>query len=311
MLASPLAKRRAREKDFELAQIIGTGPNGRIVEKDVLNFKSGPKVSPTAKNIASKIGVDISKIKKSTRIMKKDVLDEAQKNLRLSGINPCEEYIEMSQMRVAISESMIRSWHISPAVTYELKVDTTMLKAFKEQIKISYKVTYTDLLVKIASQVLIEYPILNCAIDENRLVLRNYVNMGIAVALDEGLIVPVVKHANAMGLRELSSEIRLLVEKAKNNELETDDLQGGTFTVTNLGTYQIDAFSPIINQPEVAILGITTIKDTVVAKGGQVVILPMMNLCLTADHRAVDGAVAAQFMARLKEVIENPALLLL
>ena len=182
---------------------------------------------------------------------------------------------------------------------------------FKKQISLSSKVTFTDLIVKITAQTLLEFPLLNCTIDGETLIVRNYVNMGVAVALDEGLIVPVVKNAHLMGLKELSSEIKSVAMKAKNNELDGDDLSGGTFTVTNLGMYEMDSFSPIINQPEVAILGITAIKDTVVALDGEIVIRPMMNLCLTADHRAVDGSVAAQFMAKLKQVIENPAQLLL
>ena len=276
-----------------------------------MNYRSGPKASPTARNLAAKLGVDINGINKSSRVMKEDVLEKARKNSKLMGVDPVETSVGMSQMRQVIADRMTDSWHTSPAVTYELKVDTTMLKEIKKQISSSHKVTYTDLIVKITSQALIEYPLLNCKIDGDSLILRNYVNMGVAVALDEGLIVPVVKYANAMGLKELSNEIKSLVIKAKNNELESDDLQEGTFTVTNLGIHEMDSFSPVINQPEVGILGITAIKDTVVAKDGQIVILPMMNLCLTADHRAVDGAVAAEFMGRLKEIIENPAQLLL
>lgn len=311
ILASPIAKRLAREKGYDLNLIEGTGPNGRIVEKDILNFKIDKKSSPTAKNVAKKLGVDINKINKATRVMKEDVYKEARKNSSRRDIEIIEERVDMSPMRRVISERMSESWNVSPAVTYELKVDTTMLKSFKKQITKKYKVTYTDLMVKIVSQVLLEYPLLNCKIDKDQLIMRNYVNMGVAVALDEGLIVPVVKYSNIMELEELSIELKELADKAKNNELVQDDLQDGTFTITNLGMYEMDSFSPIINQPQVAILGITAIKDEVTVKDGQIAILPMMNLCLTADHRAVDGAVAAEFMARLKEFVENPVLLFL
>lgn len=311
ILASPIAKRLAREKGYDLNLIEGTGTNGRIVEKDILNFKIDKKSSPTAKNVAKKLGVDINKINKATRVMKEDVYKEARKNSSRRDIEIIEERVDMSPMRRVISERMSESWNVSPAVTYELKVDTTMLKSFKKQITKKYKVTYTDLMVKIVSQVLLEYPLLNCKIDKDQLIMRNYVNMGVAVALDEGLIVPVVKYSNIMELEELSIELKELADKAKNNELVQDDLQDGTFTITNLGMYEMDSFSPIINQPQVAILGITAIKDEVTVKDGQIAILPMMNLCLTADHRAVDGAVAAEFMARLKEFVENPVLLFL
>ncbi|MBN2260500.1 MAG: 2-oxo acid dehydrogenase subunit E2 [Clostridiales bacterium] len=311
VLASPLAKKTAKDKNIDLNQITGSGPNGRIVEKDVINFKSGVKSTPTAKKVAMELGVDINKIVKSTRVMKQDVYDFSVKGSKLMGYTPVEERVEMSTMRQVISERMTSSWKISPAVTYELKVDTTNLKAFKTQVSLEHKVTYTDLIVKSVSKILLEFPLLNCTIDGNYIIKRNYVNIGVAVALEEGLVVPVVKYANTLGLRSLSNEIKSLVSKAKNNELAGDDLEDGTFTVTNIGMYEMDAFSPVINQPEVAILGITAIKDTVVAKEGQIVILPMMNMCLTADHRAVDGAVAAEFMTRLKNIIENPAQLAL
>jgi pyruvate dehydrogenase E2 component (dihydrolipoamide acetyltransferase) len=137
------------------------------------------------------------------------------------------------------------------------------------------------------------------------------VHIGVAVALPDGLIVPVVKFANKKDLGAISSEIKSLAEKARTNELETDEITGGTFTITNIGMFGMESFTPIINQPEVAILGINTIMDTPMVVDGQVVIKPMMNLSLTADHRVVDGSVAAQFVARLKELIEKPGLLLL
>ncbi len=311
ILASPLAKKLAKDKGYDLSKINGTGPNGRIVEKDILMYKGNVKATPTARVLANNLGVDINNINKSSRIVKQDVFNEYDKNSKLNGFDLIEEVVEMSQMRKIISERMFDSWQTSPAVTYELKVDTTMLKKFKNQISLKHKVTYTDLIVKIVSNALIEFPILNCSIDGDSIIMRNFTNIGVAVALDEGLIVPVVKYANLMGLGELSNKIKSLVIKSKNNELEMDELQGSTFTVTNLGMYEMNSFSPIINQPEVAILGITAIKDEVVVKDGQMVILPMMNLCLTADHRVVDGAIAAEFMSRLKEIIENPAQLLL
>jgi pyruvate dehydrogenase E2 component (dihydrolipoamide acetyltransferase) len=143
------------------------------------------------------------------------------------------------------------------------------------------------------------------------IVTRNYVNIGVAVALTDGLIVPVLKFANKKELGAISTEIKALAEKARNNELGTDEITGGTFTITNIGMFGMESFTPIINQPEVAILGVNSIMDTPMVVDGQVVIKPMMNLSLTADHRVVDGSVAAQFVARLKELIEKPGLLLL
>ncbi len=311
ILASPIARRLAREKGIDLGLVTGTGPKGRIVEKDILAFKNGPRMSPTARVVAAQRGVDTSGLSRSTRVMKEDVLRLAGEQDRLGGFKPAEEARPMSGMREIIARRMQESWLTSPMVNYDLKVDTTQLKAFKNQVAARQKVTYTDLLSAIVSKVVLEFPLLNCSIEDQQIVTRNFVNLGVAVALDEGLIVPVVKYANTMSLSELSSEIQRLVEGARNNTLEPEALQGGTFTLTNLGMYEVESFTPVINQPEVAILGVTAIKDTVVVKNGEMVIAPLMNLCLSADHRAVDGAVAAQFMARLKEVIENPGQLLL
>lgn len=307
ILASPIAKRLAKENGLRLDEIMGTGPGGRIVEKDVLSRKMEPKSSPMAKRIAQSMGVDLSGIERSGRIMKSDVVASSQSH----GFEGVETTEEMSTMRSVIAERMTSSWLTSPAVTYDIKIDATQLKVFKEQISLQFKVTYTDLMALVVSRVLLDHPHLNCTIDENQLIKRNFVNLGVAVALDEGLVVPVIRFANNMSLKALSRNIRDMSYKAKNFMLESDDLQGGTFTITNLGMYQVDSFSPIINQPQVAILGITAIKDTLVPIAGEIAIRPMMNLCLTADHRAVDGAVAAQFLAQLKEALENPALMLL
>jgi pyruvate dehydrogenase E2 component (dihydrolipoamide acetyltransferase) len=159
--------------------------------------------------------------------------------------------------------------------------------------------------------VLLEFPILNCSVDGDEIIKRNYTNIGVAVALDEGLIVPVVKYANIKGLETISNDIKELADKARSNTLQPDEMTGGTFTVSNLGMFNIESFTPIINQPEVAILGINTIKETAVKVDGDLQFIPMMTLSLTADHRVVDGSVAAQFLNRLKEYIENPNILML
>jgi pyruvate dehydrogenase E2 component (dihydrolipoamide acetyltransferase) len=185
------------------------------------------------------------------------------------------------------------------------------MKQIREDLKSKVKVSYTDILVKIVSKALLEYPLLNSSLDENEIVTRNYVNMGVAVALPEGLVVPVVKCANVKGLKDISTEIKSLGEKAKTNQLTSDELKGATFTITNIGMFGIESFTPIINQPEVAILGVNAIIEEPRVIDGELKIKPVMNLSLTADHRVVDGAVAAEFMAKLKEYIEKPGLLLM
>lgn len=314
--ASPRAKKLAQEMGIDINLVIGTGPDGSVTENDIKNYKETPKedtkkVSPTAAVVAEKLGVDMNKIEKDTRIMKEDVVklklsDELEKYAA-----PQEYRKTMSTMRKVIAKRMLESTQISPTVTFNIKVDTSAMKQLREDVKDVMKVSYNDILVKILSKVLLEFPLLNSSIDGNDIITRNYVNMGVAVALPEGLLVPVVKYANVKSIKEISQEIKSLSEKAKENRLTPDDLQGGTFTISNIGMYGIESFSPIVNQPEVAILGVNAIKEEAVIENGEIKIKPLMNLSLTADHRAVDGAVAAEFLAKLKQYIERPNLLLM
>jgi pyruvate dehydrogenase E2 component (dihydrolipoamide acetyltransferase) len=225
--------------------------------------------------------------------------------------DPQEYRLPMTNMRKIIAERMLYSVQTSPSVSFNIKVDTTGMKQLREELKDTIKVSYTDILVKIVSRVLLDFPLLNSRVDGDEIITRNYVNMGVAVALPEGLLVPVVKYANVKGLKEISNEIKDLGERAKSYNLMPDELTGGTFTISNLGMYGIESFTPIINQPEVAILGVNAIHKESVVVNDELVLKPMMNLSLTADHRVVDGAVAAEFLAKLKEYIERPGLLLL
>jgi len=281
--ASPLAKKMALKMNIDITLVEGTGPQGRITTEDVQKYIENSRNKPEVSQVASK----------------------ALEN------NYAEERIPMSSMRKVISARMLESCIISPTVTFNIKVDTSSLKKIRNALKDVCKVTYTDLLVKIVSKVLLQYPLLNCSVDGNELILRNFVNMGIAVALDDGLMVPVIKYANEKGLEEISRSIKELAQKSKDKTISVDELKGGTFTITNMGMYGIESFSPIINQPQVAILGVNNITETPVVENGEIVIKPLMNLSLTADHRAIDGSVAAEFLAKLKIFIEKPEMLFL
>ncbi|KRU24561.1 putative dihydrolipoamide acetyltransferase AcoC [Clostridium sporogenes] len=312
---SPIAKRLAKENDVDIQLLDGTGAEGRIVLKDVESYiennKNNIKTSPVAEKIAKDLGVNLEDIKKDGRIMKDDILEFIQKSTPSVGEDLMDRRVKMSTMRKVIASRMSESSKISPTVTYDIEVDMTNLKRLKEQIKDEWKVTYTDLLVKIVSKVLIQYPLVNCSIEGDEMIFRNYANIGVAVALEEGLVVPVVKYANQKGLKDISIEVKELAQKAKNNGLTEENSTGGTFTITNLGMFGIKSFSPIINQPEVAILGVNMITNTPVVENGEIVIKPLMSLSLTADHRAVDGAVAAQFLKAIKKYMEKPELLIL
>lgn len=289
--ASPLAKKMAAELEIDLANIIGTGPSGRIVQEDIIKAKEQQKSSVKEIEI-EKIETIISKENGNIN------QQESSNNVRRK---------RMNSMRRAISKNMSNSWLTAPMVTYYLSADTTKLTELKTTFqKSGHKFSYTDLLAKLVSKALLEFPYLNASVDGDDVVYHDFVNMGVAVALDEGLVVPVIKNVEQKGLIEISSEVKLLVEKATRGNLSPDNMNGGTFTITNLGSYNIEGFTPIINQPESAILGVGSIINNAVEVNGEIVMKPLIKLSLTADHRIVDGAVAAKFLNRILTLIENP-----
>ena len=332
ILATPRAKKVARELGVDLALVPPTGPKGTVTEEDVRNYQAAPapaeapaaapveskapvvKASPLAAKAAAELGIDLTEVKKDGRILAADLLAYLEK--RDAPAAPAAETLReerkpMSGMRRAIAQNMQASHMTSPTVTYNTSVDMSAMRAYREQLKSGgVKVSYTDLLVKFVAHALKEFPLLNCSIKDGEIVYKHYINMGVAVALDNGLVVPNIRNADQKSLTEISAEVKSLAEAARNGSLSMDQMRGGTFTITNLGMYGIQTFSPIINQPEVAILGVNAMVDTMAVRNGQAEIRPMMNLSLTADHRAVDGAVAAQFLQRVRALLENPALLM-
>ena len=319
-MASPAAKKLARELGVELAEVPGTGPGGRITEEDVKKFKAapppppaepGPKASPLAAKAAAELGLELKDVPhKGGRILAADILAAASRGAAPEA-QPREETKPMTGMRRAIARNMHNSHMTSPTVSFNLGCDVSELAKFRQRLKAEdIKVSYTDILVKLTALALREFPLLNCSVDGDNIIYKNYVNIGVAVALDNGLVVPNVPDADMKSLREISAEVKELANLARTGGLPMDRLKGGTFTITNLGMYGIESFTPIINQPEVAILGVNTIEDKVVVVDGEICVRPILNLSLTADHRVVDGSVAAQFLQRLKKLIECPALAL-
>ena len=323
VLASPAAKKLAKELGIDLALVPGTGPKGRVTEDDVRNYKPAaapaaepaePKVkaSPLAAKVAADIGLELKDLPAKGRVMAADILAAVRKGGSAPAEEaPREEAVPMNGMRKAIARNMQNSHMTSPTVTFNLGIDMTELKRVREQLKAGdLKVSYTDILVKVVAKALTEFPVLNCSVVDDKIVYKHYVNMGVAVALDNGLVVPNVRDADKKGIAEISAEVKELAKKAREGGLGMDALTGGTFTITNLGMYGIESFSPIINQPEVAILGVNTIVEKPVVIDGEICVRPILNLSLTADHRVVDGSVAAQFLQRVKKLIECPALVL-
>lgn len=223
--------------------------------------------------------------------------------------------LNVHKLDLLIAANMANSWHTSPRVTYTFAVDVTAMKALRAKLKDSLKeqgikLTYNHILMKVVAKALLEFPDVNASFADNMLTRHKHVNMGLAVAKGDGLIVPNVKNADSKSLAEIAKETEALIEATRSGKIDMKDMTGGTFTISSLGPYGVRSFSPIINQPELAILGVCDIVDTPIVCNGEIVIRPMMNLCLTADHRVVDGVMACKFMKRVVELLENPYLLL-
>ena len=221
----------------------------------------------------------------------------------------------MDPLRRSIAANMTASWLTSPRVTYTRPVDATAMKDLRAKLKDGLKergikLTYNHILMKVAAKALTEFPDINSSFADNLLTHHTHVNIGLAVAKGTGLIVPNVKSAEAKSLADIAQETEGLIAATRDGKLSMEDMTGGTFTISSLGPYGITNFSPIINQPELAILGVCDMVDTPVVRDGEIVIRPMMNLCLTADHRVVDGVMGSKFLQRICELLENPYMLL-
>lgn len=318
--ASPRARRLAREKQVDLSKVTATGGSGiRIVEKDVLDYLSRtPKATPVARRVAAEAGVPLQALAGSGpggRITRADVERAipaaAEEKAEVSEVL---ERIPLSGVRRLIAERMATSVHTTARVTLVMEVDASQLVAMRQKLKErvesewGFAPGYNDLLGKMLATALRKFPYMNARLTDEAIEYLRPINLGMATDSDYGLIVPVIKDADRKSLRQFGLEFRQLVERVRNRKSLPDDLSGGTFTLTNLGAYGIDAFTPVINYPEAAILGVGRIAPKAVPLGEQVVVRPMCTLSLVFDHRLVDGAPAARFLAYLKELIEEPIL---
>lgn len=331
ILASPAAKKLAKEKSVDLALIAGTGPKGRITVEDVEGYlnsaaeapqeeEPAPKMSPTAAKVAADLGVNPASLNVEGRIMKADVL-AAEGQVPVAETVPAVEDSndypaeKVNPLRRSIASNMVMSWHTSPRVTLTRPVDCTELNNLRKRLnnelkEKGIKVSYNHILMKATSKVLMEFPNVNASFSDNMLTRHKHVNMGLAVAKGDGLIVPNVKRCDTKSISEIAKETEELIQNTRAGKITLENMTGGTFTITNVGVYGITNFSPIINQPELAILGVCDMVDTPVVRDGQVVIRPMMNLCLTIDHRVIDGVMGSTFLKRVCDLLEDPYLLL-
>lgn len=324
--ATPYARKLAKEKGYDLAAIKATGPNGIVVAKDVESYVAGPKCSPMAAKLADELGVDMAALGVQGRVMKKDVLaatntaavkasyEELKEELEAESND--ETPVKVNPLRRAIAANMVSSWTTSPRVTFTYAADVTEMKALRARLKEpmkakGIKITYNHILMKVVATALTEFPDINASFKDNMLTHHKHVNMGLAVAKGDGLIVPNVKAAETKTLAQIAQETETLIEATRSGKIAMEDMTGGTFTISSLGAFGVRNFTPIINQPELAILGVADMVDTPVVRNGEIVIRPMMNLCLTADHRVIDGVQACKFMQRIVELIENPYLMLI
>lgn len=320
ILASPLAKKVAKERGIDLSNISGTGMRNMITLKDIDNIKQ-LKASPLALKMMTEHGIESNEIKTEGKIMEEDVIKylENKNNKTYDTIttNTIEQPIKekASPMRKAIAKNMSYSTAISPRVTFNIDIDATELKNLREKLKTSFalqdlKLTYNHILIKVCAKALTEFKYMNAQFDGEEITIFPYTNIGLAVGLEKGLIVPNIKNVESKNLSQISKDTEEMIFRAKSFKSTEEELTGGTFTITNLGNYSITSFTPIINQPEVAILGINQLIDKPIALDGEVVIRPILSLSLTADHRLIDGVYAARFLNRIKELLENPMLLL-
>jgi pyruvate dehydrogenase E2 component (dihydrolipoamide acetyltransferase) len=315
VFASPRARLRARENGIDLAQLRGSGPHGRIVEADVLAAVTRePKVlaTPLARRIAEEHGVAIAELRGSGpggRITQDDVLRAAEPQ---TGVQP------LSRIRRITAERMAASSQASARVSLFREVDFSEAVRFRRQLEPEFarlgvaRLPWDAIIARAAALALVEHPGVRAQwVDGHGLRTRDEVNVGVAVTLEpEGLVVPVLRNSDKRSLRELAADLLELVEKARAGRLGPAQMQGGSFSITNLGGYGVDGFTPILNPPEAAILGVGRIAEKAVVVDGAIVARSMCTLSLSFDHRVVDGAPAAAFLARLAELLERPYALL-
>jgi len=334
--ASPIARRLAKEWGISLAHVSGTGPNGRITENDVKKFKAetasrkAPDMAadPRIVKLAEQGGVDLSRVTGSGpegKITKADVLRAMKPGAmgsRTTGsaAQPLSfaagSVLPMAGMRKIIADNMMASLHNSAQLSVFVEIDATRLISLQNKIKEKYaqdeqvRISCNDLIALAACRALKDHPVMNSWLTDEGIALHPHVNLGMAVALPQGLVVPNVKDAHNKTLAELSAEIRRLVEMARQGKLTMDEIQGGTFTITNVSMLGVDGFTPILNPPETGILGIGRMVQKPGIDNGQIAIRSFMTLSLSFDHRVADGAPAMRFLRTLADYLEDPVMLL-
>ena len=300
--ASPAAQRVAAERGVDLASVPGTGRGGVVSKPDVIERMAEPTQTAPATQPPSAPPAPAPR-------------PSAQPSPTVSGDRETRE--KMTTRRKRIAEHLLESQHATAHLTTFNEIDMTAVVAVRERLKervekeFGVKLSFMPFFVKAACLALKSYPVVNAQLDGDAIVYKHYVNMGIAVASDAGLVVPNIKDADRKGMLDISREITAVAKRARDGKLTMDDLTGGTFTITNGGVFGSLVSTPILNYPQVGILGLHKTQDRPIAVNGQVVIRPMMYVALSYDHRVIDGQQAVLFLVRVKELMEDPASMLL
>jgi pyruvate dehydrogenase E2 component (dihydrolipoamide acetyltransferase) len=296
VLASPLAKKIASDKGIQLSQVKGSGENGRITKSDVENFT--PSIAAAPSQVAQP-----TTINSQPTTIAKPYIPAGQ---------VATEEIKNSQMRKIIAKRLAESLFTAPH--YNLVIEVTMDEAMKSRAIINSvpdtKVSFNDMVIKACAMALKKHPKINSQWKEDAITINYHVNIGVAVAVEDGLVVPVLPFTDGMSLSQIGTSVRDLAGRAKNKKLLPTEMEGSTFTISNLGMFGIAEFNSIINQPNSAILSVGAIVEKPVVKNGQIVVGNTMMLSLACDHRTIDGATGAQFLQTLKQYIENPVTML-
>ncbi|NHN27213.1 pyruvate dehydrogenase complex dihydrolipoamide acetyltransferase [Flavobacterium jejuense] len=299
IFASPLAKKIAEEKGINLSQVKGSGENGRIVKSDVENFTSSSTSSVSASNSSSEA------VKEATNSV-------ATVKPFVPAGEVYQEEIKNSQMRKVIAKRLAESKFTAPHyyLTIELDMDNAIASRTMINSLPDTKVSFNDMVIKACAMALKKHPQVNSQWKDEAMIINHHVNIGVAVAVEDGLVVPVLKFTDLMSLTQIGANVRDMAGRSKAKKIQPAEMEGSTFTISNLGMFGIQSFTSIINQPNSAILSVGTIVEKPVVKNGQIVVGNTMTVTLACDHRTVDGATGAQFLQTLKAFMENPVTML-
>lgn len=311
---TPRARMRAEELQLDYSNLIGTAPDGTIIERDILQVQaSEPRATPLARKTAELEGVPLTEIAGTGargKILREDVLNASKPESAVVSAAPkgARKILPLRGMRKVIAERMKQSLNVNAQASHCISVRMDKARALRESL--GKTVGYNDLIAYATARALRDFPQMNAELTDEGIWQKEFVNLGIAVALDDGLIVPVIRGADKLTLTALSEQIKAKAKKARDGQLLPEEYTDGTFTVSNLGMIGLEEFGAIINPPEAGILAVGQIADTPVAVDGRVEIHPVMKLTLSYDHRVIDGAPAAHFLVRIREYLENPYKLL-